>query len=287
MPKLVSSNLVKGKIINISPPQTLALSFLIIIAIGACLLKLPGASTTYISWVDALFTATSATTVTGLVVVDTGADFTVFGQTVIMCLIQIGGLGLMTFAVLVVMMIGKKIGLQQRILVQEAFNQTSLGGLVRLVKHLFIFTIVIEFVAFLILSIRWVPEYGLQKGLFHSLFNTISAFNNAGFSLWPDNLSQYVGDPIVNLVITGLFITGGIGFTVLLDLWTKRNFRKLSLHSKLMIVGTLIINTTAALLIFILEYSNPGTLGGLPFGRQNVGRLLPRRDTENCRIQYA
>lgn len=108
MPKLVSSNLVKGKIINISPPQTLALSFLIIIAIGACLLKLPGASTTYISWVDALFTATSATTVTGLVVVDTGADFTVFGQTVIMCLIQIGGLGLMTFAVLVVMMIGKK-----------------------------------------------------------------------------------------------------------------------------------------------------------------------------------
>ena len=122
----------------------------------------------------------------------------------------------------------------------------------------------IEFVAFLILSIRWVPEYGIQKGLFHSLFNTISAFNNAGFSLWPDNLSRYVGDPIVNLVITGLFITGGIGFTVLLDLWTKRNFRKLSLHSKLMIVGTLIINTVAALMIFILEYTNPGTLGNLP-----------------------
>ncbi|ASB86940.1 TrkH family potassium uptake protein [Bacillus sonorensis] len=264
MPKMTSSNLVKGKIINISPPQTLALSFFIIIAVGACLLKLPIASTTYISWVDALFTATSATTVTGLTVVNTGEDYTVFGQTVIMLLIQVGGLGLMTFAVLIVMMIGKKIGLQQRILVQEAFNQTSLGGLVRLVKHLFIFTIVIEFVAFLILSIRWVPEYGIQKGLFHSLFNTISAFNNAGFSLWPDNLSRYVGDPIVNLVITGLFITGGIGFTVLLDLWTKRNFRKLSLHSKLMIVGTLIINTVAALMIFILEYTNPGTLGNLP-----------------------
>ncbi|MBU8787582.1 TrkH family potassium uptake protein [Bacillus glycinifermentans] len=265
MPKMMSSNLVKGKIINISPPQTLALSFIIIIAIGACLLKLPIASTAYISWADALFTATSATTVTGLSVVNIGTEYTVFGQTVIMLLIQVGGLGLMTFAVLVVMMIGKKIGLQQRILVQEAFNQTSLGGLVRLVKHLFIFTIVFECVAFLILSIRWVPEYGFQKGLFHSsLFNTVSAFNNAGFSLWPDNLMKYVGDPVVNLVITGLFITGGIGFTVLLDLWTKRNFRKLSLHSKLMIVGTLIINAAAALAIFLLEYSNPGTLGKLP-----------------------
>ncbi|NPC94518.1 Ktr system potassium transporter B [Bacillus sp. WMMC1349] len=263
MPKSVSTKLVKGKTINISPPQTLALSFLIIIAVGACLLKLPIASTTYISWLDALFTATSATTVTGLVVIDTGVDYTVFGQTVIMCLIQVGGLGLMTFAVLIVMMIGKKIGLQQRILVQEAFNQTSLGGLVRLVKHLFIFTIVIEFVAFIILSIRWVPEYGLKEGMFHSIFNTISAFNNAGFSLWSDSLSQYVGDPVVNLVITGLFITGGIGFTVMIDLWTKRNFRKLSLHSKLMIVGTLTINTIAALTIFILEYGNPGTLGNL------------------------
>ncbi len=270
MPKLVSSNLVKGKIINISPPQTLALSFLIIIAIGACLLKLPGASTTYISWVDALFTATSATTVTGLVVVDTGADFTVFGQTVIMCLIQIGGLGLMTFAVLVIMMIGKKIGLQQRILVQEAFNQTSLGGLVRLVKHLFIFTIVIEFVAFLILSIRWVPEYGLQKACFIVCLTRFQPLTMRGSPV-AGQLVSICGRPDCQHCHHRPFHYRGIGFTVLLDLWTKRNFRTLSLHSKLMIVGTLIINTTAALLIFILEYSNPGTLGGLPLADKMWG----------------
>lgn len=264
MPKLISSNRLKGKIIHLSPPQILAISFLFFIFIGMLLLKLPIATTSNITWIDALFTTTSAITVTGLVVVDTGTDFTVFGQVVIMCLIQLGGLGLMTFAVLIVMMLGKKIGLQQRILIQEAFNQTSLGGLVRLIKILLIFTLILESAAFIILSIRWVPIYGWQEGMYQSLFHTISAFNNAGFSLWSDSLSAYVGDPIVNIVITGLFITGGIGFTVLADIWYKKKFRKLSLHSKLMIIGTLFTNIVAMLLLFVLEYANPATLGNLP-----------------------
>lgn len=264
--KLVSSSSVKGKVIHLSPPQILALSFLVFIIIGTILLKLPFASTVSVSWMDALFTATSAITVTGLVVVDTGTAYTIFGQSVIMILIQLGGLGLMTFAVLIIMVLGKKIGLQQRILVQEAFNQTSLGGLVRLVKILLVFTLVLESLAFMILSIRWVPEFGWKEGLYQSLFHTISAFNNAGFSLWSDSLSAYVGDPVVNLVITALFITGGIGFTVLADIWYKKRFRTLSLHSKLMLIGTFIMNVTVMLILFVLEFSNPNTLGPLAIG---------------------
>lgn len=254
----------KQKIIKFSPPQVLALGFASLIVIGAILLKLPVASTTEVSWINAFFTATSAITVTGLTVFDIGTDFTLFGQIVLMFMFQIGGLGLMTFAVIILMMLGRKLGIQHRILVQEAFNQTSLGGLFRLVKTLFIYTLIIEGIAFIILSVRWVPEFGLSHGMYVSLFHTISAFNNAGFALWPDSLSRYVGDPVVNLVISGLLIIGGLGFTVLIDIWTKRRFSKLSFHSKLMIIGTILLNVIALILIFVLEYSNPATLGSLP-----------------------
>ncbi|MFC0470487.1 TrkH family potassium uptake protein [Halalkalibacter kiskunsagensis] len=249
--------------IQMSPPQILALSFFIAIVVGTLLLKLPIATTEPIRWLDALFTATSATTVTGLVVLDTGLDFTVFGQVVIMILIQIGGLGLMTFAVLIVVVLGKKIGLKERMLVQEAFNQTSIGGVIRLVKILFVFAIVMEVIAVILLSLRWVPEYGWAFGIYTSIFHAISAFNNAGFSLWSDSLMGYVGDPAVNILITLLFITGGIGFTVLSDLWHTKEFHRLSLHTKLMLVGTFVINVVAMLLIFTLEYANPATLGTL------------------------
>lgn len=271
MGRWMSKHLIHGKMIHLSPPRVLALSFLTLIIVGTVLLKLPFASTIPLSWIDALFTATSATTVTGLVVVDTGADFTTFGQIVIMCLIQLGGLGLMTFAVLIIIFLGKKVGLQQRILVQEAFNQTSLGGLIRLVKILFIFTVFLEAIAFIFLSIRWVPEFGWTHGMYQSLFHTISAFNNAGFSLWSDSLSAYVGDPIINVVITLLFITGGIGFTVLADIWYKRSFQLLSLHSKIMLVGTVVVNVIAMLIIFLLEFANPATLGSMPLSEQLWG----------------
>ncbi len=249
-----------------SPPQTLAISFLIAILVGTIFLKIPYATTEPITWIDALFTAASATTVTGLVVLDTGTAFTVFGQIVIMVLMQIGGLGLMTFAVLIVIVLGKKIGLKERMLVQEALNQTSIGGVIRLVKILFIFAILIELIAVILLSIRWVPELGWAYGIYTSVFHAISAFNNAGFSLWSDSLMSYVGDPVVNMVITLLFITGGIGFTVLSDLWHTKRFHQLSLHTKLMLVGTLVINVVAMLILFTLEYSNPATLGAFNFG---------------------
>lgn len=159
--------------------------------------------------------------------------------------------------------IRKKIGLKERMLVQEALNQPTIGGVIGLVKVLFLFSISIELIAALILSIRLVPQYGWSSGLFASLFHAISAFNNAGFSLWPDNLMSYVGDPTVNLVITFLFITGGIGFTVLFDVMKNRRFKAFSLHTKLMLTGTLMLNAIAMLTVFILEYSNPDTLGHL------------------------
>ncbi len=257
------SNMFKAKISRLSPPQILALSFFSALLIGTGLLKLPISSTTSVSWVDAMFTATSAITVTGLTVVDIGRVYTTFGHVVMMCLMQLGGLGIMTFAVLFIIMLGKRVGLHERILIQEAFNQNSLGGLVKLVKIVFLLTITIEAIAFIILSARWIPEYGWTEGMFQSLFHTISAFNNSGFSLWSDNLSAYVGDPIVNLVITGLLIIGGIGFTVLIDVGVKKRFRTLAIHSKLMIVGTFILITFGFLLFLVLEYTNPDSLGPL------------------------
>lgn len=261
-------NLKRRRYINASPPQLLIIVFVSFVVLGSLFLMLPFASTDTVSVLDALFTATSAITVTGLAVVDTGSAYTLFGQIVIMCLIQVGGIGFMTFAVLIYVMLGKKIGLKERLLLQQALNQTSVGGLVRLTKRIVLFSLIIESIAFFLLAYRWVPEYGWGQGLFTSAFHSVSAFNNAGFSIWPDSLSFYVGDPIVNIVITFLFIIGGIGFTVITDLWYTKGFRKLSLHTKLMLFGSLAINIAAMLIIFILEYSNPDTLADLTFGQK-------------------
>ncbi|MFA9560150.1 TrkH family potassium uptake protein [Evansella sp. AB-rgal1] len=262
------------KIVNLlthwrfSPPQLLALSFGVVIIVGTLLLKLPWSTVETVSWMDAFFTAASATTVTGLVVVDTGSAFTSFGQVIVMILIKIGGLGLMTFAIMTVLVLGKRIGLKERVLLQEALNQHSIGGVVRLVKILFVFSISMELLATIFLSFRWVPEYGWGHGVFTSLFHSISAFNNAGFSIWSDSLSKYVGDPSINIVITILFITGGLGFTVIYDVMTTKKFRLFALHTKIMLVGTVVLNIVAMLVIFLLEYSNPLTLGSMSSGEQ-------------------
>ncbi|MBM7579116.1 trk system potassium uptake protein TrkH [Jeotgalibacillus terrae] len=131
--------------------------------------------------------------------------------------------------------------------------------------RLFVFSIMIELFGMILLATVWVPEYGWKFGLYTSLFHSISAFNNAGFSLWSDSLMGYAGDPVVNLVITGMFILGGLGFTVLIDVKNQPIFKKLSLHSKLMIIGTLVVNVMAFLMIFFLEYGNPDTIGSLSF----------------------
>ncbi|MBO1510912.1 TrkH family potassium uptake protein [Metabacillus bambusae] len=256
------------KVIKLNPSQLLVLVFVVSIIVGTILLKLPFSTHHSIKWVDALFIATSAMTVTGLATVDPGSTFTTLGQFIIALLIQIGGLGIMSFAVLIFIMLGKKIGIKERLLMQHALNQTSVGGVIKLVKYLFIFSFTIEMMAMVFLAFRWIPQFGFSKGLFYSFFHSISAFNNAGFALWPDNLMQYVGDPLINIVISTLFIIGGIGFTVLVDIWHKRSFKKFSLHTKLMLVGTLVINVIAMLFIFCVEYSNPNTLGELSIGKK-------------------
>ncbi|MCA1055349.1 TrkH family potassium uptake protein [Rossellomorea aquimaris] len=253
----------KDKVIRLSPPQLLVVTFIFFSTLGMFLLKLPFATEDGITMLDALFTSVSAMTVTGLVVVDTGSVFTLFGEVVIMILIQVGGLGIMSFAGLIFMMLGKKIGFKERLLLQQALNQTSVGGVIKLVKYLFVFSFIVEGTAMVLLAFKWVPEYGWGRGLYVSLFHSISAFNNAGFSVWSDSLMGYVGDPLVNIVISALFIIGGLGFTVLVDLYQTRSFKKFSLHTKLMVWGTLFINMAAMILIFLLEYNNPGTLAPL------------------------
>lgn len=248
---------------NLSPPHILAGGFLMVIMLGTVLLSLPVSQASAIAFNDVLFTAVSAVTVTGLVVVSTGHDFTMFGQVIIMIMIKTGGLGLMTFAIMTIMVLGKRIGLKERLIMSEAFGQRQLGGIVRLVKILFVFSVVMELTATAILALRWVPEFGWGFGLFTSLFHAISAFNNAGFSLWDDSLMGFVGDPVVNILITFLFITGGIGFTVIYDLMTTKRFRQYALHTKVMLIGTLVINVVAVLVIFLLEMSNPSTIGDL------------------------
>lgn len=262
---MISSNKLQ-KMIRFNPSQLLVTIFAVGIAGGSALLMLPVSTHEPIRWIDALFIATSAMTVTGLAPVDPGSTFTYTGQFIIAMLIQLGGLGIMSFGVLIYILLGRKIGIKERLVMQTALNQTSIGGVINLVKYLFYFSLSIEFIAMIFLSFRWIPEYGWSKGLFYSFFHAISAFNNAGFALWPDNLMRYVGDPLINLVLSSLFIIGGIGFTVLVDVWRKRSFKKFSLHTKLMLVGTLVINVTAMFIIFAIEYSNPATLGDLSSG---------------------
>ncbi|MGR6001153.1 TrkH family potassium uptake protein [Bacillus cereus] len=253
-----------NRLIRLNPPQILALGFFCLIVVGGLLLKLPFATKVHISWVDAFFTATSAATVTGLGVVDTASTFTMFGEIVIMFLIQTGGLGLMTIAILIVWVLGKKIGLRHRLLIGEAFNQTNIGGLVKLVKRVFIFSICIELIG-VIFFYRFAlfQSLVLEKVYIIVFFHVIASYNNAGFALWPDNLTRYVGDPIINIGICSLIVIGGLGFTVLIDIWYSRSFRKLSLHSKIMIIGTVVLNVIAMIVIFVLEYNNVKTLGNL------------------------
>lgn len=254
----------KGSLkIQAAPPVVLSGGFLVLILLGTVLLKLPYSTTTEITWLQSFFTATSAVTVTGLAVLNTGTDFTLFGQLVIALLIQVGGLGLMTFAVITLITLGGKIGFLHQTVAKEAFNQTDTSTLVSTAKAVVLFALLLEGVGMLILSVYWQGELGWSTALFHAFFYTISAFNNAGFALNADNLMPYVADPVINLTISFLFISGGLGFTVWMDLLRSRKWHKLSIYSRMMLSGTLCMNVLAFLLIYLLEHDNPGTLGNL------------------------
>ena len=256
------------KRIKIPPPLLISGSFLLLILIGTILLKLPIATTETISWTDAIFVATSATTVTGLSVFDPGTVLTAFGEAVLLVLIQFGGIGLMTFAVAVLIMFRKKIGFQNRLYLQEAFSQNTVGGIIKLAKSIIIFAFIIEAIGILLLTFYWMPEYGFDKALHLSIFHVISAFNNAGFSLFPDNLIGVQDQPFALFLLSSLFILGGIGFTVVLDLYQHKSFQRWSLHTKLMVSGTLLINLAATIMVFVLEFNNKATIGAMSLGNK-------------------
>ena len=277
---------IKKKRRTISPPVIIAGSFLFLIFVGTLLLKLPMATTTHISWIDALFVVTSATTVTGLSVFDPGTTLTVFGEVVLMILIQCGGIGLMTFAVAILILLKKKIGLQNRIYIQESFNQNSIGGIIKLVRLILTFVLSVQFFATVILTIHWIPTFGFNKALYLSVFHVISAFNNAGFALFHDNLIGFANDPIVNIVLSLLFIIGGIGFTVVVDIQQKKSFKQWSLHTKMMVVGTIIINVIAIVFVFVLEYNNPETIGSMPLQDKLMVSYFQGVTPRTGRVQY-
>jgi trk system potassium uptake protein len=249
---------------KLSSSRIILLGFVCLILIGSLLLSLPVASTgDQISWLDALFTSTSAVCVTGLAVVDTGMDYSLFGQVVIIILVQIGGLGFMTFGVLIAVLMGKRISLKERLIIQESSNSLSTQGVVRLSLSIFLIAFIVEVLGAALLALRWANELGLNKAIYYGAFHSISAFNNAGFGLWSDNLSRYVGDPLVNLVITFLFIIGGIGFTVILDIIRKRSWRKLALHSKIVLLTSGVLCLLGFIAIFLIEIFNSKTFGPL------------------------
>jgi len=229
------------------------------------LLNLPAASSTgkSIGFIDALFTATSATCVTGLIVLNTGKDFSTFGQLIILILLQCGGLGIMTMSTMFAFLIGKRISLRQRLIMQESLNQFSIGGLVHLAKFILIFTVIIEGIGATILFFCWQKNYSPVQALYLGVFHSISAFCNAGFSLFSDSIMRYRGDLIINLTFMTLITLGGIGFLVLLELLQYGKNGTLSLHTKLVLKISFILILIGFIGVYLIEYSNPLTLGNL------------------------
>ncbi len=251
---------------SFSPAKVLVQGFLVVIFAGSILLTLRAAvHEGRLAYLDSLFTATSAVCVTGLVVVDTGTTFTLFGQGVIMLLIMIGSLGFMTMATVIFIFLGRKITLRDRLLIKEAMNTDSTQGLVLLTLSVVKLALVMIIIGACLLSIRFVPLMGLGQGLFYGLFHAVSAFGNAGFDLMGDfqSLTGFVLDPLVSGTIVFLFIVGGLGFTVILDLYQKRRFSAFSLHTKMVLTITGVLLFVGTFTVLSLEYYNPETLGGL------------------------
>lgn len=247
--------------VRLNPPLLLMALYGVLIAVGTGLLMLPIAVTEPITWSDALFTASSSVTVTGLVVIDTGSVLSPFGQAIVLILIQLGGLGLMTFAVFVVSALGQQVGIAQQIVLRADLDRTSIGDLISLVRTIVVVVACSELAGAVVLACVFVPEFGWRHGLWSALFHAVSAFNNAGFSLYPDSLTAWSANPIINLAVPALFITGGLGYAVLAELLARKRWRRLSLHSKLMLSGTAVLIVLSVLLFALLEWSNPRTLG--------------------------
>lgn len=263
------------KKIRLTTTQIILLSFLVAILLGSFLLALPisSAGEKAVPYLDALFTATTSTCVTGLVTLPVFSTWSLFGQAVILVLIQIGGLGVITVMSGLMMLLNQKLGIGDRLLIQDAFNLNTMAGLNRFIKKVLLGTLLIEGIGSLLYMLVFVPEFG-PKGIWISVFNAVSAFCNAGIDIIGANsLCDYVADPLLNLVTVTLIILGGLGYIVWWDVLrvlgsrtskNKKVFRHLTLHSKIAITVTLGLIFAGAAMFFIFEHSNPLTIGNMP-----------------------
>ncbi len=253
---------------RITPPQLLAVVFLISLSLGTTLFMLPQSSADGVGlpFIDALFMATSALCVTGLVVVDPGSDLSRFGQVVMAGLIQIGGIGFMVIASFMAILLGKRITIRERIILKEALNHHSVDGIVPLVVTIIVSSLVVQFVGGVLLSLFFAGDMAGDEALFRGFFHAISAYNNAGFDLFGNSLIVYQTHLGVQLTVLMLLITGGLGFFVLLNLIQERGvWRKLSLHSKLVLTTTLALLVVGSVLMFVGEYGGPAYAELTPF----------------------
>ena len=260
------------KRISFTTTQIILLSFLTVILIGSFLLALPISSADGIAvpYIDALFMATTSTCVTGLVTLPTFSTWSVFGQIVILILIQVGGLGVVTIMTGLMLLLNKKLGIGDRLLIQDAFNLNTMSGLVKFVKNVLFGTLIIEGIGALLYMLVFIPEFG-AKGIWISIFNSVSAFCNAGIDIIAENsLCNYAANPLINAVTSALIILGGIGYIVWWDVLrvlksrsprNRKIFRHLTLHSKVALTVTATLILVGAILIFIFEYDNPLTIG--------------------------
>ena len=270
----------KRRKIQFSPNQVIAMGFVAIILLGALLLMLPAANRggRGLSFLDSLFTAVSATCVTGLVVADTWSQFNLLGQAILLILIQVGGLGYMTLVLMTYLLLGRKVSLKNRSLMMESISANRLSDSVNLPRYILFGTLAIEGAGAALLALRFVPELGFFRGMWYAVFHSISAFCNAGFDLMGfrepySSLTWYVSDPLVNLTACALVLLGGLGFLVWRDVWTNGlRFRRYSLHSKLMLIASLILTLGGAVLFWAAERGN--LLAGMSPGEQALASLF-------------
>lgn len=245
-----------------SPANSLIIGFAGLILMGTILLMLPAASTgKHLEFVNALFTSTSAVCVTGLTVVDTGSTFSTFGQSIILILIQFGGLGIMTMSTLFLMLAGRRPGVAGQIMIQDTFTHSRERNMFSILKDVVLFTGVIEGLGIVVMFFCFLPGYGVQRALFLSIFHSISAFCNAGFSVFSDSFIGYQNNWVLNLMVCFLIVSGGIGFLVLSELKEKFSIKKrflsrISLHSKLVLSTTAILIVVGTVLIIAMEWRN-------------------------------
>lgn len=269
---------VNKKMLRLAPTQIIAITFALIILLGTILLMLPVSSQNGqpAGFCPALFTATSATCVTGLVLYDTGAQWSGFGQTVILCMIEIGGLGFMSMASIVIFMLRRKIGLRQRMVMAQALSVNEMESVVRLQKWVLLGSLIIQLTGAVILFLRFLPEQGIGTALKWGVFHSVSAFCNAGFDILGtgQSVATVNHDPVVMFTLMGLIVVGGLGFFVWEEVVTTRRWKNLSVYTRLVLCTTAVLILGGAALILALEWNNPNTFGGMSVPQKLMNGLF-------------